>query len=237
MENGNLRDYLNKFPQTPRMPFIYDVVEGLLHLHGSHIVHRDLKTLNVLVSGDGRALLADFGLSFVLATTATTFSGGTSRFVAPEILLEESQPTELCDIWSFACLCYEVLTDKLPFYQYKDLRVMRALMDKEIPLRPEQEPGAGCQELNDNVWQLLVNCWNYVPQDRPSCKALQHTLRKMKIQGNRRTSTMGAGKPFWQGVTADDDFDYIFWQGVNWFSDDLDYVRVEEVLLRVKNHS
>lgn len=98
-------------------------------------------------------------------------------------------------------------------------------MDEEIPLKPEQEHVAGRHELNDKVWQLLVNCWNYIPQDRPSCRAIQRTLKG--IQGNRWTSRMGVGEPLWQGTTTADDFDHILWQSVESLDD---YQQVEEIL-------
>lgn len=104
-------------------------------------------------------------------------------------------------------------------------------MDKEIPLGPEQETEVGRHEINDKVWQLLVNCWNYIPKERPSCRAIQRTL--MGIQGNQWTSRMGTGKPFQQGTTTADDFDHILWQSIESLNDDLNYQQVEEILRRV----
>ncbi len=95
-------------------------------MHDLQIVHSDLKAVNflysfflqdrltlvykqnVLVSDDERALITDFGLSSIVATTALTPGGGTTRFMAPELLIGNGKITESCDIWSFACLCYEV---------------------------------------------------------------------------------------------------------------------------------
>jgi len=223
MENGNLRDYLDRFPQIPRMPFIRDIIDGLQHLHDLNIVHRDLKAQNVVVSDDGRALITDFGLSFVLATTTVTSSGGTIRFMAPEIVVEDSQPTASSDIWSFACLCYEVLTDKMPFYQYKDVQVMRALMNKEVPLRPKRGAGVGHSELDDSVWRLLIMCWNYAPQDRPHSKTIKQTVRAKAPQvsnDRQNTSTKAGGPQFWRDMK-------------NKSNHGLDYAHVEEVLLGV----
>lgn len=108
-------------------------------------------------------------------------------------------------------------------------------MEKEIPLGPEQETEVGRHEINDKVWQLLVNCWNYIPKERPSCRAIQRTL--MGIQGDQGTSSMGAGKPFRQDTTTADDFDRILWQSVELLNDDLNYQQVEEILRRVSTRA
>lgn len=106
-------------------------------------------------------------------------------------------------------------------------------MDKEIPLRPGPESGVGRQELNDQVWQILINCWGYIPEDRPNCEEIRQNLRDMNIQGNQRVLEKGAGKSFWEGAIADDDIDYIFESNVEWPNDDFYSVQVETILRRV----
>lgn len=65
---------------------------------------------NILVSGEGRALSTDFGLSLAAMSVATTSSqsltGATTNWMAPELFT--SKPTNASDIWSFGCVCYEV---------------------------------------------------------------------------------------------------------------------------------
>ncbi|KXN83748.1 Serine/threonine-protein kinase HT1, partial [Leucoagaricus sp. SymC.cos] len=115
MENGNLHSYLKFCPDTPRLPLIADIIAGLDYLHGVNIIHADLKAVNVLISSERRALLADFGISRVVATVASK-SGtlGTIFWTAPEIFIHDlaknpdSPRTMASDIWSFACTCYEV---------------------------------------------------------------------------------------------------------------------------------
>jgi serine/threonine protein kinase len=83
----------------------------------------------VLISDDGRALIADHGASH--ATTATAMQNlqtrssvnFTPRFMAPEIVTGyRVRPTKMADIWSFGCLCYHVFFSYSP-YDYKDLRL------------------------------------------------------------------------------------------------------------------
>ncbi|KXN92034.1 Serine/threonine-protein kinase HT1, partial [Leucoagaricus sp. SymC.cos] len=113
MENMDLGRYLKSHPSTPRIPLIADIISGLDHLHGMDIIHTNLTTTNVLISSDGRALLADFGHSQIATSIAMKIGWMDSvHWTAPEILLAEvdippSATTE-SDIWSFACTCYEV---------------------------------------------------------------------------------------------------------------------------------
>ncbi len=117
----------------------------------------------------------------------------------------------------------QVLSGKMPFYQYKDAQVVRALMKEEIPLRPNREPGTfTSEELNDDVWNLLVRCWNFVPQDRPSCRAIRDAIRALGAQDDDRPDTMAD-----MGAS-------VFWRAMREKSKErLDYERVQEVLLRV----
>jgi serine/threonine protein kinase len=67
---------------------------------------------NILISNDKRAMIADFGISSVAMTVASTKrnAGGTVKWMAPELLIKDNaRGTIQSDIWSFACVCYEVL--------------------------------------------------------------------------------------------------------------------------------
>ncbi|KAF9450904.1 kinase-like protein, partial [Macrolepiota fuliginosa MF-IS2] len=184
MKNGNLWDYLKDNPSTLRTPLIMDIIKGLRYLHQLNIVHGDLKAQNILLSDDGRALITDFGLSHITVSSvgrksSATSPGGTTRWTAPELLKGDdchNQLTKACDIWSFGCLCYEVLTRKMPFYQYsREPQVIVALLKgSEVPIRPP--PEAPCDEVDDCMWNLMSDCWNYQPQDRPTCDSIRDVL-------------------------------------------------------------
>ncbi|EKM75153.1 hypothetical protein AGABI1DRAFT_132508 [Agaricus bisporus var. burnettii JB137-S8] len=114
MGNGDIVDYLERVPEAPRKPFIYDIANGLHYLHSQNIVHGDLKGRNVLNDDHRCACIADFGLStivtdetlgFVATTTGT--SGHTTRWASPELLEDDARPTTASDIWAFGCVCYE----------------------------------------------------------------------------------------------------------------------------------
>ncbi|KAF8600104.1 kinase-like protein [Ceratobasidium sp. AG-I] len=84
MENGNLQEYVRKYPEVDRYEL---VASGVSYLHGIDMVHGDIKALNILVSRDGVAKLSDFDHSILsnctLAFSATTnVGGGTLRWMA-----------------------------------------------------------------------------------------------------------------------------------------------------------
>ncbi|KAJ7225827.1 kinase-like domain-containing protein, partial [Mycena pura] len=92
---------------------IKQVASGLQHLHLLGIIHRDLKGSNVLIRETGLIKLVDFGIAKFTRDLPVTHSQatytGTSGFVAPEILRQTGQYTDLSDVWSVGCLILQLL--------------------------------------------------------------------------------------------------------------------------------
>ncbi|KAF9449296.1 kinase-like protein [Macrolepiota fuliginosa MF-IS2] len=219
MDNSNLCNYLETHPGSPRNILVFDIINGLNYLHEESIVHGDLKGKNVLISDDGRALIADFGISNItMSTRHTTSSKGTIRWCAPELFdpgEEDSEgcdgtPTRESDIWSFSCVCYEVFTRKVPFYQYhRDPVVMHVLMKGiEVPTRPASH---GLDSVDDSMWDIMKKCWNYTPKERPACsELLQLILEHSKSPGSHQQAQTEDGQAYWkvQKAESNEDFNY-----------------------------
>lgn len=80
-----------------------------------YVIKKELMTTgtqkNVLMSDNGHALIADFGISYLLISknpASTRLSDGSTRWMAPELLIMGCTPTLQSDVWSFGCVCYEV---------------------------------------------------------------------------------------------------------------------------------
>ncbi|EEB91723.1 hypothetical protein MPER_09873 [Moniliophthora perniciosa FA553] len=110
MDNGNLTDFLKDHPResVDRILIMYDVANGLSYLHGSKIIHGDLKGVNILITPSRRACLADFGLSRVAdsqvfkISPSSAHTTGTVRWLAPEVHRGMNTSLE-SDIYAYGC--------------------------------------------------------------------------------------------------------------------------------------
>ncbi|KAF9441922.1 kinase-like protein, partial [Macrolepiota fuliginosa MF-IS2] len=184
MKSGNLGEYLERHPSAPRILLVQDIIDGLLYLHQMSIAHGDLKTQNVLISDNGRALLTDFGLSTLAMTTvagatSTVAAGRTTAFTAPELMEDidsDKPPTKKSDVWSFGCLCLEVFTGNTPFYRCKrDVHIMRALQMGEKP-NQSREGDDVCSTLDEWIRDIMTHCWETDLRKRPTFMDIRHVL-------------------------------------------------------------
>ncbi|KAJ7904193.1 kinase-like domain-containing protein, partial [Mycena leptocephala] len=188
MDNGNVLEFFKtEPPNTDRLSLILDVALGLEYLHEQNVVHGDLKAINILVTPSRRACIADFGLSsianamtvrFTLSTAPT--HGGTARYQAPELFLGEGPKTFSSDIYAFACVCYEILTGKVPFHELaNDMRVMFGVAEGQRPSRPPSCSGSAAL---DSLWELLQDCWDGKADMRPTASQIVERLVGPPVQ-------------------------------------------------------
>ncbi|KIM82030.1 hypothetical protein PILCRDRAFT_88827 [Piloderma croceum F 1598] len=187
MENGNIVDYLKLYPNTDCVRLALDTVQGLQYLHSlkPSIIHGDLKGLNVLVTSSRRACIADFGLAtakdsktLIMSHNSTTKTKGTMRWQAPELLspYETQDSSKASDVYGFACVCYEMFSGEVPFYEDpSDIRVVLSVMQGKRPPRPSHQL-SGTRGLNDAIWQLVETCWAPDPTERPTAKHIVEQL-------------------------------------------------------------
>ncbi|XP_021774294.1 tyrosine-protein kinase receptor UFO-like [Chenopodium quinoa] len=161
-----------------RLHMAIDIVRGMNYLHNCNppIIHRDLKTSNLLVDKNWMVKVADFGLSRVKHETyLTTKTGkGTPQWMAPEVLRNE-QADEKSDIYSFGVILWELATHKIPWENLNAMQVIGAVgfMNQRLDI-PEDV---------DSRWSSIIeSCWQSDPQSRPTFQELLEKLKDLQRQ-------------------------------------------------------
>ncbi len=119
------------------------LADGLKAASDRGLIHRDIKTENVLVTPDSRAKIMDFGLAKVGGDAGVTKAGttvGTLSYMAPEQIIGEEVDAR-ADLWSFGIVLYEMLTGKPPFRGEHEAAVMYEILNQDPPpvtsIRPD----------------------------------------------------------------------------------------------------
>lgn len=186
MKNGNVKDYLVREapPLEHRLELVLDTIRGLEYLHSRDppVVHGDLKVLNVVLNDNGKALLCDFGLARAQQAAPTGLSTGkgfkgTFRYSSPEAL-DFSQMECPSDIWSWACLAQEMMTDKCPYPNLRNEAIIitkicgeegrKTKEDRRIPKDFTPPALSETGVASPRLLELLEKCWNFLPEDRPT---------------------------------------------------------------------
>lgn len=119
MSGGELFWHLQKegrFAEDRAKFYIAELVLALEYLHDNDIVYRDLKPENILLDANGNIALCDFGLSKAELKDRTNTFCGTTEYLAPELLLDESGYTKMVDFWSLGVLIFEMCCGWSPFF-------------------------------------------------------------------------------------------------------------------------
>ena len=196
MEQGSLFEYLkamresadaaSRFPLLARLRMSLQTTRAVNHLHLLNpplgpIVHRDLKSPNILLNRHGDIKLCDFGLAKLRLTSSTQSTvgsqsaAGTLRWWAPEFLRPggKKSATPASDVYALGVVLWEILTLQIPYDGDEDETIKDSIKggpDDKLAI-PD--------ELPQPIHLLLHACWTKDPKQRPGCMELVHALKQL----------------------------------------------------------
>jgi serine/threonine protein kinase len=190
MENGSLFELLHGAGEDTiahrpsslisKLNLCLDIADGMNFLHNSKILHRDLKSANVLIDRDWRCKIADFGLSTFKDSTVTQTAGlvATPAWADPEVD-EVVKHSEASDIYSFGVIMWEVFSGEIPWQGIPMTTILKLTVCKgqRLPIQ-DTFPIA--------VKGLLTSCFKET-KDRPSFTSALKILDELVSVETRRS--------------------------------------------------
>ncbi|XP_023004859.1 serine/threonine-protein kinase HT1-like [Cucurbita maxima] len=166
LAGGALKSYLiknrrRKLAFKVVVQLALDLARGLSYLHSQKIVHRDVKTENMLLDKTRTVKIADFGVARVEASNPNDMTGetGTLGYMAPEVL-NGNPYNRKCDVYSFGICLWEIYCCDMPYPDLSFSEVTSAVVRQN--LRPEIP--RCCPSSLANV---MKRCWDATPDKRP----------------------------------------------------------------------
>ncbi|CAG8723653.1 32999_t:CDS:2, partial [Racocetra persica] len=177
-EFGNLNEYYKKYnlDYDLKLKFALDVARGLNFLTTVKILHRDIRSDNILITINKHAKIAHFGLSskFADATKPIEFDIQSVRYTAPEKLLNSKYKYDIkCEVYSLGMLLWEIAELKIP---YTEIDIKEFYYKIIVEQRREKFSHGGVpQEWKD----LVKETWHQNPEFRPSFADIFLSLQKL----------------------------------------------------------
>ncbi|OHT10763.1 TKL family protein kinase [Tritrichomonas foetus] len=145
------------------------IAYGMSYLHAKQMIHRDLKSLNILLDANDYPKICDFGLTRTKTNEMMTGRIGTCQWMAPEVLSSQKY-NEKADVYSYGIILWEMLTGDIPYRGLNDIQIaVQVCKNHSRPKIPRSCP--------QNLHKFIKYCWNEDPSKRPDfntiCKALE----------------------------------------------------------------
>ncbi len=164
IEGITLKSYIakkGKLEVKESIGIAIQVAQGIAAAHEQHIIHRDIKPQNMIISKDGKVKVADFGIArAVSAQTLTSAAMGSVHYISPE-QARGGFSDERSDIYSLGVTMYEMVTGRLPFEGENTVAIALAhLEDSLVP------PGVHNPEIPASLERIIMKCMEKKPERR-----------------------------------------------------------------------
>jgi TolB-like protein len=180
--------------------YALQVAEGLAHAHKRNIIHRDVKTENIMLTEDGKIKITDFGLAKLRTASQVTNTGstvGTAAYMSPEQIRGEEINMQ-SDIFSFGVVLYELTTGRLPFRGDHQAALSYSIVHEE-----PAAVGSLREKIPPSLMEVIAKCLSKDKADRyQSCEVLAVDLQKVSQEitgflGPGTTELVRKGIPGW----------------------------------------
>ena len=185
--NGSLYKYLRgsqAISWSVRLRIAEELARGLAYLHQENVIHRDIKSLNVVLDGGLHAKLCDFGLATLKVHSQNSFQAsqrnskeivselvGTCRWMAPETMCD-GLFSRASDIWALGMVYFELASRQVPYQSLaQDIQIMYRLSQYQAETVPTQ-----CRFEVPQFATLMERCWAQRTQERPTAAQLVEEL-------------------------------------------------------------
>jgi tRNA A-37 threonylcarbamoyl transferase component Bud32 len=179
-KGGSVRQFLTKrqnrsVPLKLAVKQALDVARGMEYVHGLSLIHRDLKSDNLLISADKSIKIADFGVARIeVQTEGMTPETGTYRWMAPE-MIQHRPYTQKVDVYSFGIVLWELITGMLPFQNMTAVQAAFAVVNKGVrPSIPND-----CLPV---LSEIMTRCWDGNPDVRPPFTEVVKMLENAEME-------------------------------------------------------
>lgn len=194
VEGQTLRERTTPFSLKQVIEIGIQIADGLAAAHERGIVHRDIKTENIMLRKDGIVQIMDFGLAKLRGASRLTKEGstiGTVGYMSPE-QVQGLDADHRTDLFSLGVVLYELLGGQMPFKGVHETAIMYEIVNVDpqplSAMRPDIDP-----ELD----RILLDCLQKDPDERcQSAKEVARDLRRFKVDsGRRRVSQVSTVRP------------------------------------------
>ncbi|KAM6592448.1 hypothetical protein CsatA_000151 [Cannabis sativa] len=166
----------NQLDERRRLRMALDAARGMNYLHTCSpvIVHRDLKSPNLLVDKNWVVKVCDFGLSKIKHSTflSSRSTAGTAEWMAPEVLRNEPSD-EKCDVYSFGVILWELSTMQQPWGGMNPMQVVGAVgfQHRRLDIPDDMDPA---------IADIIRKCWQTDPRSRPTFSEIMAALKPLQ---------------------------------------------------------
>ncbi|THG99472.1 hypothetical protein EW145_g7261 [Phellinidium pouzarii] len=191
MKEGTVRTFVKDDLDADLIHISLGIAEGLNYLHTEEVVYGNIRSENVLISGDRNSLICGFENSHKVNSSNLEINDGENyhkesvRWTAPELFAENQRymrPSKESDVWAFGMTIYEILADEILYSHFQDADVASHILLGELPSRPGNFES--CPPQRRELWNICEGCWIKDPKRRPAMIDIVARLRSLRARAD-----------------------------------------------------